>query len=287
MTYIEGPGVVYNTQYNNNIAWKNQMIMDATHTHGPIDIHNGTTEDRPQTLIFTVPDGERADDILNHATVTVDLGQAVMADWRAHGSKGRNVTDLGGTAIRIDAFDASVTGIKLSAGATENLAVDVTFPDPPNKNDAGKVFHMDLTQWDNDGGDPTKVNHLVGGENFTVTMPDVPGGKNIRLNDNAVIGHNNDAFARALQLTVHPNPTRGATTINYTLPADTRVTVAIYDVTGKLVRTLVEGADQQAGTHTIEWDGKAAGDKAAASGTYFYRIETPRGTAQQQLGVAR
>ncbi|NNF08044.1 MAG: carbohydrate-binding protein [Candidatus Eisenbacteria bacterium] len=70
-----------------------------------------------------------------------------------------------------------------------------------------------------------------------------------------------------------PNPVRSRTTIEYTVPADGPVTVAIFDVRGRLVRTLVDES-VASGTHTVSWDGKDNDGRPLASGIYYHRLET-------------
>lgn len=69
----------------------------------------------------------------------------------------------------------------------------------------------------------------------------------------------------------HPNPFNPATTISFTLPEKARVTLAIYDVKGRLVRTLV---DEMVGEGYQEraWDGEDASGTPVGSGVYFYRL---------------
>jgi glucuronoarabinoxylan endo-1,4-beta-xylanase len=68
----------------------------------------------------------------------------------------------------------------------------------------------------------------------------------------------------------YPNPFNPFTTIRYELPVHTHVTLKIFDVLGRDVRTLVE-ADQQAGSYRVLFDGSNL-----ASGVYFYRLQTHR-----------
>jgi hypothetical protein len=70
-----------------------------------------------------------------------------------------------------------------------------------------------------------------------------------------------------------PNPFSKATAIRYALPMKTRVSLMIYDVTGRMVRKLVDG-EQEPGYYTTNWDGKDNQDRELASGVYFYRFET-------------
>ncbi|MBN1542473.1 T9SS type A sorting domain-containing protein [candidate division KSB1 bacterium] len=64
----------------------------------------------------------------------------------------------------------------------------------------------------------------------------------------------------------YPNPFNASTSITYSLLADAQVELAIYDISGAHVATLVD-AYQPAGTHSVRW---SAGDWA--SGTYFCRL---------------
>ena len=73
-----------------------------------------------------------------------------------------------------------------------------------------------------------------------------------------------------------PNPFNPETVIPYSLASGGRVVIRIYDVAGRLVRTLVNAA-QPAGSHVARWNGRGEGSRALASGIYFYRIEYPDG----------
>jgi hypothetical protein len=84
----------------------------------------------------------------------------------------------------------------------------------------------------------------------------------------------------------YPNPFNPATTIRYTLGSASRVTLRVYDVLGRLVRTLVQDA-LPAGTFEVQWDGRAAGGSQVASGVYFYRLETDRGQQVRNMVLLR
>ncbi len=66
----------------------------------------------------------------------------------------------------------------------------------------------------------------------------------------------------------YPNPFNPSTTVRFTLPVAERVSLRVYDVSGRLVRTLIEGA-YPAGTAEIMWDGRSDGGAVVASGVYF------------------
>ncbi len=75
----------------------------------------------------------------------------------------------------------------------------------------------------------------------------------------------------------YPNPFGRSTTISYTLPSAvggrlTAVNLSVYDVSGRLVRTLVDG-DNKPGFYSVTWDGRDSSGSAVANGVYFYRLE--------------
>jgi endonuclease I len=69
-----------------------------------------------------------------------------------------------------------------------------------------------------------------------------------------------------------PNPFAGTTTISFTLPQREEVELAIYDIGGRLIRSLASGA-QTPGSHQVAWDGRDAAGRAVGPGVYFYSLE--------------
>jgi hypothetical protein len=68
-----------------------------------------------------------------------------------------------------------------------------------------------------------------------------------------------------------PNPFNPVTEISFGLPTRSKVTIRIYDVGGRLVRTLIEDT-LPAGIHNTSWDGRSDVGQHAASGVYFYEM---------------
>ena len=95
---------------------------------------------------------------------------------------------------------------------------------------------------------------------------------------------NSDATLRIAQNA--PNPFNPQTTIRYSLPTTVAVSLRIFDVQGRLVRTLVD-AREAAGDYAIQWDGKDDHGLAAGSGTYFYRLDAGGKTASDKMVLAR
>lgn len=97
-----------------------------------------------------------------------------------------------------------------------------------------------------------------------------PGGTDVADSPHAVP----ESFA----LTNYPNPFNPSTIIRFALPATDQVSVAIYDATGRLIRTLLHNETVGAGVHEIRWDGTNAGAHPVASGVYFYSVRGSRFT---------
>ncbi len=69
----------------------------------------------------------------------------------------------------------------------------------------------------------------------------------------------------------YPNPFNPETRIEYEVKQPGRVNVAVYDVQGRLIATLLD-ADRNAGTYDVTWNGRDAAGQQVASGTYIYRL---------------
>ncbi len=66
----------------------------------------------------------------------------------------------------------------------------------------------------------------------------------------------------------YPNPFNPSTTIRYALPATARVRIEIYDVSGRLVDTLVDDVGAS-GDHNVSWEARNSAGEAVAAGLYF------------------
>jgi hypothetical protein len=70
----------------------------------------------------------------------------------------------------------------------------------------------------------------------------------------------------------YPNPFNPETNIRYALPHDGKVTLAVFDLTGRQV-ALLESGMQTAGEYTVRWNGRDSAGNRVTSGVYFYRLE--------------
>jgi len=81
-----------------------------------------------------------------------------------------------------------------------------------------------------------------------------------------------DAAPRAVSVRSYPNPFHPHATIQYTLPRTGRVRLSIFDVSGRLVRTMVDGI-RGAGDQRVTWDGTDDRGSRVGSGVYLYRLQ--------------
>ena len=75
----------------------------------------------------------------------------------------------------------------------------------------------------------------------------------------------------------YPNPFNPSTLISYQLPASMYVTLKIFDILGREIKTLVN-EQQNAGKHSVQFNASNL-----SSGVYFYRIEAGQNTDIKKL----
>jgi hypothetical protein len=81
-----------------------------------------------------------------------------------------------------------------------------------------------------------------------------------------------------------PNPFRDRTVISYSVPRALDVSIGVYDLSGRLVTTLVNGR-QPAGRHTVTWNRTDGTGNRVASGVYFYKLTSGNYRTTRKLVV--
>ena len=81
---------------------------------------------------------------------------------------------------------------------------------------------------------------------------------------------------------VYPNPFNPSTTVEFSVPSNGPVSVAIYDVQGRKAATLVKDT-MAAGVYRVRWNGKSDDGRALSSGVYFARLEAAGGRDTARL----
>lgn len=88
-------------------------------------------------------------------------------------------------------------------------------------------------------------------------------------------------------LKAYPNPLNPKADISFELKTRSRVQLRVYDVAGKLVRTLVAGDVMNPGTCTVSWNGKDDRGSPVASGTYIYRLQAGDSEGSNRMTLIR
>jgi hypothetical protein len=91
----------------------------------------------------------------------------------------------------------------------------------------------------------------------------------------------------SLYLRNHPNPFNPSTTIAFDLPGETRVSLRIYDVSGQLVKVLVENQIAYPGTNEFVWRGKDQAGRQVPAGVYFYSLEAGDYSETQRMTLLK
>jgi len=84
----------------------------------------------------------------------------------------------------------------------------------------------------------------------------------------------------------YPNPFNPTTTIRYDLAGQVAVSLLLYDVTGRLVRTLVD-EKQPVGRYSVVWNGRDAAGSPVASGIYFIRFKAGGHSFKRKITLVR
>ncbi len=85
----------------------------------------------------------------------------------------------------------------------------------------------------------------------------------------------------------HPNPFNPSTAISYFLDVDSALKLQIFDVSGKLVRTLADEANAAAGMHDAHWNGCDDSGQKVAAGVFLYVLTTPYGRDTGRMALIK
>jgi hypothetical protein len=83
-----------------------------------------------------------------------------------------------------------------------------------------------------------------------------------------------------------PNPFNPTTVFHFSLPATATVALELFDLSGRRVRSLVDG-ELPAGPHAIAWDGRDASRRQVASGTYLARLTVAGAATVKSVTLVR
>lgn len=85
---------------------------------------------------------------------------------------------------------------------------------------------------------------------------------------------------------IHPNPISDYGALTYSLPAPGRVRLSVFDLRGRLVRTVIDRFEP-ANSRTVVWDGRDGRGRSVSSGAYFARLEAGGAVLVRKIVVMR
>ena len=84
----------------------------------------------------------------------------------------------------------------------------------------------------------------------------------------------------------HPNPFNPSTSIEFAVAHEGHVELGVYDLSGRLIRTLVSET-RRSGSHTVTWDGRNDSGGAVPSGMYFYKYSSGGESTSRKMTLVK
>jgi hypothetical protein len=279
-----------------------KSATDSVHVKGDLHVFRGTV----LTDIEVTVDGDADLDVDGSIKGTyrdakIDItGSITLRKPRFVYKKGRITATLDGGSVEIDA-KLEVRGdsayvyvnpgdtIRVHPGGTFNV-----FADSANTR-AGLALDgaPGSGQWHLELG-PGSIHKFTNvrvrdsdaspGETATATGNSIDDGNNVNWNFDLTGAE--DTPPVRLTVRAVPNPFNPHTTIHYTVPRIGPVTIRIYDVAGRLVRTVLSEV-RRAGPHAVPWDGRDHAGGRVGSGVYFCRVESGGESVVHKLVLLR
>jgi len=137
--------------------------------------------------------------------------------------------------------------------------------------------HIELRLWSMDMGVELKV---------SAELSDMQYGNVMELSTGSATVLNEGAIVTSLELSQnYPNPFNPSTTISYNVETSGMVSLKIYDIMGRLVKTLIndyKSSGNQLG-YNVVWDGKDNKGQQVSTGLYIYSLQTPGGNMTKKM----
>ncbi len=212
---------------------------------------------------------------LDYYSVMAAPGDTIVASATATGQDGGNNMDL--VMLLFDnsgdlvAFNDDFTGL--------NPKISFVVPPPQGNSKAARKFTVQVTDFAGSAFQPTGVPQVRTAQTYNLNAQVITGAA---LAARIARVYNPDEFAF---MNSGPNPANPVAKFLMVIPRNAgivQVRLNIFDVNGRLVRTLVD-RPAEAGMHTTIWDGKDRDGRTVASGNYFARINA--GTWQSEARV--
>ena len=236
--------ISFGLRFSSDGALKTNWESQGALGYGPTGYNTGTAS-------IIVEPGTRLADPL--ATGPFDLGGMIVFE-----------SDVDSTAPDAVLIGGAALFHKLDPGPMDNLwSYYLTLG---NETGADISFDVDSAKI---GGAGDWIVTTVGS---TTMKPGFNGGIHVTVAAPSAADDDNPAIAYVYNLKQNfPNPFNPTTQIDYSLARKSKVSIAVFNILGQQVNTLVDG-EVEAGPHTVYWNGDDSRGDAVASGIYFYKM---------------
>jgi hypothetical protein len=181
--------------------------------------------------------------------------------------------------VGITLADGNAIKAELGSGVNVTLTIDPNDLEGADENNRVQLYATSsisaIVHWDTEAFpdllmEPFDNSSLSSDVDLTLAHFDDLGWVDI-LTGIANAGTPDPRLAEVTLLPNYPNPFNPGTTIRYAVAKNQEIRLAVYDVRGRLMRSLVERVEP-AGIHEVRWEGRDNDGRPAASGIYFVRL---------------
>ncbi len=182
MFAVETNNMIWNTQQNNNVAWRNFNVVGLLkQVTDRFQVNIGNPNPTPTTISVVFDEQENL--VQNDGSkVVVDLGTELFKRWQQTGAQGENIKILNGSEVQLLATPAKFIGIALLGNEQAPISMRVEAFKPAPGAGTSREYHFIAQEFEN--------NILIGGVDYTIvtraqdTDSDGDGIKDVVDNDN-------------------------------------------------------------------------------------------------------
>ncbi|MDZ7722601.1 MAG: FlgD immunoglobulin-like domain containing protein [candidate division KSB1 bacterium] len=149
---------------------------------------------------------------------------------------------------------------------------------------SGTLFSLEELEWDGDDWVPIELHeyyYSADGSIDNILVKDWQDGayeiqrRFVYSYGGTSVNERSSGLPKTCTLSSYPNPFNQKTIIQFSIDADVQVSLNVFNVMGKKVRSLVVGELRLAGFHQLKWDGRNDAGQILPTGSYIYRLSTP------------